>query len=156
MEQGKTFLILLLEKQRFAIDVAMIERVVRAVAITPIPDTSASIIGVINLEGRIIPVLSLRKRFHLPERDVGLKDRLVIIKTDQQQTIALIADWADEIKTISAQEITEAVAILPGLKTLGKIATVKDELILVKDLDNLLWNESDRMDFSWLNKQIEE
>ena len=62
-----------LNEQRYALYLSVVERIVRIVRITPLPKAPEIVSGVINVAGRIIPVLDTRKRFRLPER--GL-DRL--------------------------------------------------------------------------------
>lgn len=60
---------LTLDGQRYALSLAQVERVIRAVEITPLPQAPEIITGVINVRGRVIPVVDIRKRFRLPVRE---------------------------------------------------------------------------------------
>jgi purine-binding chemotaxis protein CheW len=77
-----------LDAQPFALPLAVVERVVRAVAVTPLPRMPQIILGVINLQGRIIPVINLRKLFGLEAADappeLELSDYLIIVQGGQR------------------------------------------------------------------------
>ena len=67
-----------LDERFYAIRLSAVSRVVRAVEITPLPKAPPIVIGVINLGGRIIPVVNIRRRFRLPERELELTDQLIV------------------------------------------------------------------------------
>ena len=62
----------------YAVSLSAVSRVIRAVEITPLPKAPPIVLGVINLGGRIIPVVNIRKRFLLPERELELTDQLIV------------------------------------------------------------------------------
>ena len=57
-----------LDRQRYALPLSVVERVVRMIEITPVPHTPDIVLGVINAQGRVIPVVDIRRRFRLPTR----------------------------------------------------------------------------------------
>ena len=126
-----------LDDARYAVPLASVERVVRAVAITPLPDAPGVILGVINVQGRIVPVADLRKRFRLPARDIGLNDQMLIAHT-ASRPLALVADAVYGIVECSQQEIVAMDSIVPGLEYVEGIAKTADGLILIHDLDRFL------------------
>src|SRR3990170_1876614 len=65
-------------QQRYALPLAAVERVVRAVEITPLPKAPPMVLGIVNIGGHIVPVFNVRSRFRLPERDMDLRDQLIL------------------------------------------------------------------------------
>ena len=63
-----------LNEQRYALRLAIVERIVRMVEITPLPNAPDIVLGVVNLQGRIIPIFNIRRRFGLEEREPDLDD----------------------------------------------------------------------------------
>jgi purine-binding chemotaxis protein CheW len=80
-----------LDGQRYALALERVRRVVRAVAITPLPGAPPIVLGVLDLGGEVIPAVSIRDRFGHPRREVGLSDHLVIA-TAGKRTVALLVD----------------------------------------------------------------
>ena len=58
-----------LDEQRYALHLLAVERVVRAVEVTALPEAPEIVLGVVNVKGRIVPVINVRRRFRLPERN---------------------------------------------------------------------------------------
>ena len=65
-----------LDGQHYAVNLAAVERIVHIVEVAPLPRAPEIVLGVINFSGRIIPVVDLRRRFRLPEKEAGLYDYL--------------------------------------------------------------------------------
>jgi hypothetical protein len=70
-----------LDEQQYALHLAAVERIVRVAEITPVPKAPAIVLGVINVQGQVIPVINIRKRFRLPDREMSLSDHLIIART---------------------------------------------------------------------------
>jgi purine-binding chemotaxis protein CheW len=126
-----------LDEQRYGIPLGAVERVVRMVEITPLPAAPGFIHGVINVQGKILPVLDLRRRFGLPERPVELSDQLIIVRS-ATRSFALMTDTACEVRECTAQMQTEAAEILPDLPFFAGVAKLSDGLILLQDPEMLL------------------
>jgi purine-binding chemotaxis protein CheW len=125
------------------LQLAAVERVVRMVEVTPLPKAPQIVLGVINAQGRIIPVVDIRRRFRLPERDIRLSDHLLIART-ARRTVALALDAVTGIVERSAQAVITAEEILPGLEYVEGVMKLGDGLILIHDLDTLLSLEEEQ------------
>jgi purine-binding chemotaxis protein CheW len=136
-------LVFSLDEQRFGLHLAAVEQVVRVVEITPLPDAPEIVQGVINLRGRIIPVLDVRQRFRLPARAIALRDRLIIARTARRQ-VALRADAVDGVVESPTRALTPAAEILPGLAYVEGVVRLEDGALLIHDLDTFLSLEEDR------------
>ncbi|MDD2853048.1 MAG: chemotaxis protein CheW, partial [Desulfuromonadaceae bacterium] len=125
-----------LDQQRYGLPLGVVERVVRMVEITTVPMNPGFILGVINVQGNIIPVLDLRRRFGLPERPVELSDQLIIIRS-AARSFALMTDTACEVRECTEQMQTAA-EILPDLPFLAGVVKLPDGLILLQNPETLL------------------
>jgi purine-binding chemotaxis protein CheW len=96
-----------LDEPRYALYLSAVERVVRAVEITLLPKAPDIVLGVINWQGKIIPVIDVRKRFRLPEREMDPDDRFIIARAAQRQ-VALAADSVVGIRELTDQEMVSA------------------------------------------------
>lgn len=122
---------------RVALRLSFVERVVRAVDIAPLPDGPDIVLGVVNIEGRIIPAVNMRKRFRLPERAISVSDQFVIART-RQRSVALVTDAVSGIFEYAEPDIVVAETILPGLEYIDGVVKLSDGLILIHNLDRFL------------------
>jgi purine-binding chemotaxis protein CheW len=91
METANPHVVFVLEGQRYALALEHVERLLRAVEITPLPDSFGTVCGVINVQGKVVPVLDLRRRFGLPGREIDVRDQLLVVRSGQT-LIALPVD----------------------------------------------------------------
>ena len=126
-----------LDEQRYALALDSVERIVRAVAVTVLPTAPDIVIGVIDVAGRVVPVLNLRRRFGLPERDIGPDDQFILARTNRR-TVALAVDVAAGMIENPAAAIVRPDRIAPGLGRIEGVVALDDGLVLIADLDNFL------------------
>jgi purine-binding chemotaxis protein CheW len=129
--------VFLLEGQRYALRLAAVERVVRAVEITPLPQAPEIVLGMINVEGRIVPVVNMRNRFGRPERAIELSDQFIIARTSRR-AVALVVDSVNEVVACTEAQVVAAEKILPGLEHVEGVLKLPDGMILLHDLDRFL------------------
>lgn len=135
-----------LDGYRYALPLSAVKRITRVVEVTPLPKAPEIILGVINMQGRVIPVVNVRKRFRLPEREIELSDQLVIAHTGKR-TVALVADAVGGVVECSEREMISPKEILPQMEYVDGVMKLEDGLTLVHDLDNFLsLEEEERLD----------
>jgi purine-binding chemotaxis protein CheW len=137
MNGSLQLIVFTLNEQRYALYLSVVERVVRIVRVTPLPKAPEIVFGVINVEGRIIPVLDTRKRFRLPERGLDLNDRLIIARTSGR-VVALIVDKVTGVLQLLENDLVAVEKILPGLEYVEGVLKLEDGLVLIHDLDRFL------------------
>jgi purine-binding chemotaxis protein CheW len=139
--------VFVLSAQRYGIDLAAVDRVLNVVEITILPQAPHVVVGVINLHGRILPVVDLRRRFGLPERAAALRDQLLLART-RRRVVALLADQVLGVAVYdAATQRVAAAEILPGLSQVDGIVKLDDGLLLISDLERLLsLDEEARLD----------
>jgi purine-binding chemotaxis protein CheW len=143
MPQAHQLVVFTLDEQRYAVPLQAVERIVRMVEITPVPQTPEIVLGLINVQGRIIPVVDIRKRFCLPAREPHPSDQLLIARTSKR-AVALVVDAVSEVVTLSGQELVTAETILARLEYVTGVVKRPDGLILIHDLDRFLSLEEEQ------------
>jgi len=133
----ESFVVFYLDELRMALASPTVERVVRAVYFNPLPDAPQIVLGVVNVQGRVIPVVNMRKRFRLPDREIALTDRLVIAQTIRR-TVAFAVDSVTGVVEYPGPALVGAGDILPGLEYVTGVAKLDDGLIFIHDLDRFL------------------
>ena len=132
-----------IEGQRYALPLNDVERVLPMVAVSPLPQAPAVVLGVINLHGQVIPVLDLRRRFGLPICDYGLTARLLVVRTSRR-ILALAVDEVLGVREVAPETITRPDALLPGIGHVAGIVTLLDGLLFIHDLEVCLSLEEER------------
>ncbi len=140
-QKGK-FLTFSLGNEFYGIEIKFVTEIVGLQPITEIPEMPEYIKGIINLRGKIIPVMDVRLRFKKPFRDYN--DRTCIIVIDIKDiSIGLIVDSVSEVTSISDEEIVAPPNLnKEGNKYIKGIGKVGSEVKLLLDSDKLL-NETE-------------
>lgn len=133
----KEIVLFALDEPRYALPLASVVRVVRAVEITPLPAVPEIVLGVINLQGRVIPVIDIRRRFRLPARETGPEDHFIIART-AKRLVALIADSVSGVQGFEARKMVSASQELPFAGHLEGVVKLGQGLFLICDLDSFL------------------
>lgn len=123
--------------QRYALPLSAVDRVVRMVAITPLPKAPDIVLGVVNLQGQVIPVINIRRRFSLPDKTIALSDQLIVAHTSRRP-VALVADAVHDVIDSSSQTLIETEGILPEIEYVSGVVKLEDGLILIHDLEKFL------------------
>lgn len=137
LESPDPFVIFSLDEQRFALPLRIVERAHRMVEITALPKAPDIVMGVVNVQGRIVPVVDIRKRFSRPAREIALTDQLIIAQASTR-LVALRVDSVEGLIERSEGEIINAAEILPGTEYLKGVAKLEDGLVLINDLGTFL------------------
>jgi purine-binding chemotaxis protein CheW len=126
-----------LNDQRFALHVSVVRRIIRVIEVTPLPKAPEIVLGVINLQGQIIPVYDIHLRFRMPVRDVHLGDQMIVAET-ARRTAVLHVDSVDDVIEIPEERIVEGERILPDLEYVKGVVKTEDGMILIHDLEQFL------------------
>jgi purine-binding chemotaxis protein CheW len=132
-----TLVIFALDRGRYALPLERVERAVRMVEVTPLPKAPAIVFGVVNVQGRLVPVINLRRRFALPEREAALGDQLLIARS-ARLSLAMIVDAVIDVAECDAQDYIASASLVPGTDYIQGIAKLADGMVLIHDLDRFL------------------
>jgi purine-binding chemotaxis protein CheW len=143
MSLSEKLVVFLLDSQRYALRLPTVNRVVRAVEVTPLPGAPGIVLGVINVEGRVVPVFDIRRRFRLPDKELSAGSHLIIARTSGR-TVAILADSISSVVEVPSAEITTISEVLPQIEHVAGVAKLGDGMILIHDLDRFLSLEEEQ------------
>jgi len=126
-----------IDERRHALHMNVVQRVLPMVDVAPLPSAPAVVSGIVDVAGRIVPVMDLRRRFSLPARESRVSDVLILART-AASTVALPADGVVGVAECPQARLIGADAIVPGIECLSGVAQLDDGLVLIHDLDAFL------------------
>jgi purine-binding chemotaxis protein CheW len=134
-----------LEEETYGVEINHVQEIIRMQSITQIPRTPAFIEGVINLRGRIIPVIDLHKRFNLSRLEITNNTRIMVVELGQV-TVGMIVDSVSEVLRLPATSIEPPPPIITGIDVayLQGVGKWNDRLIILLDLDRVLRESEQR------------
>ena len=140
--QEDQYLTFIIASETFGINILNIKEIIRIIKITSIPETLSFIKGVINLRGKIIPVMDVRIRFDLEERPFDDRTCIIVVHIKDLE-MGLIVDRVAEVLEIPAKNVEPMPSMTTAVhhrfvKGFGKI---NDEVKILLDLDRLLFDE---------------
>ena len=133
----------ILDEQRYALPLKSVQRVARMVEVTPLPKAPDIVLGVIALQGNIIPVMSMRRRFGLPEPETRLTDQLVVVET-ATRSIALVVNSVAGVVECTGEQIIEIEKIAPGTQYVEGVTKLEDDILFIHNVDRFLSKKEDQ------------
>jgi len=140
-------------EEEYAVDILMVQEIIRMMQVTKVPNAPDFVDGVVNLRGRIIPVIDLRSKLGLPRKEVD-KDKRIIVVEVSGKTVGFIVDAVTEVLRIPAS-ITEPPPDLitnvnsEFIKAVGKL---EDRLLILIDLEKIL-SSNEKLELSAINNE---
>lgn len=128
-----------LGETEFAVPITQAIRIVRLSPITRVPKAPTFLEGVINVEGDIIPVVDLKKRFALSATPFGPKARILIVETGDQH-VGMLVDLVHEILSLPADAVEPPPAMISDINSVyvTGVAHLDDRVLILLDLANVL------------------
>jgi purine-binding chemotaxis protein CheW len=137
LDQIAQWVVFSLDAGRYALPLHSVERIVRAVQVTPLPQAPAVVLGVIDVGGRVLPVFNIRQRFCLPQRDIDPSDQFLIARTTER-TVVLSVDAVCGVFEQPSAALIDAGSLAPGLEHIRGVIPIADDLVLIHDLEAFL------------------
>lgn len=132
----------LIENEEFGVDILNVQEIIRPVDITRVPNAPAFVEGVINLRGRIVPVVDLRKRFNLPRRERDKNSRIIVVELGDK-IVGFMVDAVREVLRVDAGVIEPPPELAIGIDAhyITGVAKLDDRLLILLDLERILTDE---------------
>jgi purine-binding chemotaxis protein CheW len=126
-------------RETFAVPIALVHEIVRVPEITAVPDSPGYVEGVINLRGKIVSVIDLRKRFGEKEPERSKKNRILVTEVDGK-LVGLIVDAASEVLKIPESEIELPPPVFAEneVNYVTGMGKLKGRLVILLDLTRVL------------------
>ena len=127
----KKYVVFELESEFYGIDIDNVQGIEKVQDFTIVPNSKDYIKGVINLRGEVVPIINLRKRFALQEKEIDDDSRIIVVFLNELQ-VGLLVDSSSEVIEFNAGEIDTAPTTLDDtyedfVKCIGK----KDERLII-------------------------
>jgi len=142
VDNNQHYLVFTLSGKQFALPLAMVHRVVHAVAVTPLPQAPDIVCGLANFRGFIMPVLNISCRFKLVHEEITSRHHFVVVRTESRQ-LALVADEVAGVMEQSGKQVVPPENIVSGTRFLSGVIKLDDGMMLVPDLEHLLTDDEE-------------
>ena len=126
----------------FGVDILRVQEINKMMELTIVPNTPNFVVGVVNLRGRIIPILNLRTRLGLPVKEYDLETRIIVVEMEDR-TIGFIVDEVKEVLRIPKNITEPPPDIVSGVDSdyITAIGKMEDRLLILLDLAKILTSE---------------
>ena len=130
--------------ETYGVDIASVREIIPIQKIVPVPRAPEFVEGIINLRGRVIPVLDLRRHFGFERRKGDPNQRIVLIEAGAE-SIGVIVDAVSSVLRIAEDSVEPPASVIvgPEIEYIQGIAKVKDGLIVLLDLAKMI-SEAER------------
>lgn len=136
--QEQQFVAFKLGEEEYAVDILMVQEIIRSTHITRVPKAPVFITGVLNLRGVVVPVIDSHIRFSLPQKDETEDSRIIVFKVEDT-TVGMTIDNVTEVLKLPVKDIERPTAANgvenEFIKGIGKI---KDRLLIILDVMKML------------------
>ncbi len=133
----KQLVVFSIEKQQFALRLSVVKKIIRAVEIIPLPNSPEIILGTINIHGKLTPVISVRKRLGLKEKEINLNDHLIIASISEKD-IALLVDNVRGVIALPEQKLALTEKIITNIKHPKGTVKLTDGTIFICNLEEFI------------------
>jgi purine-binding chemotaxis protein CheW len=138
----ETWVLFLVDEQTYALQLSEVERIVRAVEVKRLPEVPAHIRGVVNVQGKVLPVVDLRARFGERSRPVALDDHFIIARTPTL-SLVIAADSALGSWEVSCTGSSDGAGVP---RCVRKVAPLESGVVYALDLEQVLFGDESPAD----------
>lgn len=138
---AKQYIVVKIGSEQYGINIKYVDNIVRMQTITRVPKSQPYFVGVINLRGEIVPVMSLRRKFGIEDAEPTGATRIIILKPEPQATVGFIVDSVREVVTLD-EDMVEKNNVnenaVDGQSYIGAVGKNGDELISLLNIHTVI------------------
>ncbi|WP_027187204.1 chemotaxis protein CheW [Desulfovibrio cuneatus] len=129
-------------EEEFGVDILKVQEIIRTMEITKVPRAQNFVEGVINLRGKVIPIIDMRRRFGLDSKAHDQHTRIIVIEINNM-IVGFVVDSVSEVLRIPASTVEPPPPVVAGLESeyISGVGKLHDRLLILLDLDKLLSGE---------------
>ncbi|MFW6235611.1 MAG: chemotaxis protein CheW [Desulfovibrionales bacterium] len=134
-----------IDGEEFGVEILKVQEIIRMLGITRVPRAPQFVEGVINLRGKVIPIIDLRKRFGLDSRGQDKNTRIIVIEINSM-IVGFVVDSVSEVLRIPAGTIEPPPPVVSGFDSeyISGVGKLEDRLLILLDLNRLLSGEEQK------------
>jgi purine-binding chemotaxis protein CheW len=131
--------------EEFGVDILRVNEIIKFIDITHLPNSPEFVEGIINLRGKVIPVIDLRIRMHFPKRKPDNSTRIMVVEVGGK-TVGFIVDSVSEVLRISKDIFEAPPEIVAGINAeyISAVGKLENRILILLDLEKVLSNEEDK------------
>ena len=136
-----------LEKEEYGINVLAVREIIRMISITRVPNTPSYVEGVINLRGKVVPIISLRRKFDLPEAEYDKRTRIMVMEVVGEM-MGFIVDEVSEVIRISEKDTQPPPSVVASgieQECMAGIVNQAERLLVLLDLERMFTADERRL-----------
>jgi purine-binding chemotaxis protein CheW len=136
LEQMVTFN---LGQEEFGVNILQVQEIDRPAEITEVPQVDRCIEGVINLRGKVIPIINLRTKFGMPPKEYDNHTRIIVVNI-KDDTVGMIVDSVSEVLRVPPDSLEEAPRLITGVSTnyIKAIARLDNRMLIYLNLESIV------------------
>ena len=152
LSTANRYLTFFVDDEQYGLDISRIKEIIAPMDITHIPRTPEFVKGVINLRGSIIPVVDVRLKFDMEEREMDMNTAIIIYEVEKT-SIGFIVDQVEDVLSIDKEHISDAPQFGSNIDTsfIESVAEVDDDVIMLLNLEQIFEAE-ELLDISRLER----
>ncbi len=135
-EERVQYIVVKIGDEQYGIDISFIDNIVRMQRITRVPKAASHYVGIINIRGEVVPVMSARLKMGLGDDEITKQSRIIILKLELQGTVGVLVDEVKEVLTLGETDIDRNVK--KSDTYINGIGKKGDELISIFEISALV------------------
>ena len=142
-QEGK-YLSFVLGEEEYGLEILKVQEINGMMGITRVPRTPDYVRGVINLRGRVIPIVSLRRKFNMPDVEDTDKTCIIVVQVDHAETeltMGIVVDEVSEVLNIKCEQIEPTPSFGGGMAAIEFVTgmgKLEDKVVILLDIDSVL------------------
>ncbi len=136
---GRQFVTFIIGEENYGVEVLKVQEIIGMTQIIHVPNSAEFMKGVINLRGAVVPVVDMRTRFRMPEREYDMFTVIIIVEV-KNRMIGMIVDSVSDVVDISEATIQDTPHFTAKIETdfIKGIGQVENKLVIILDIDKIL------------------
>jgi len=142
--QGQTnqYVSFVIHGEEYGVPILCVQEIIRYETLTRVPQSPSYVDGVLNLRGQVIPVINLRRKFELPERELDKSTRIIVVEV-RSRVMGMVVDEVSEVLQVNKEDIAPPPPMGTHLRTdyISGMAKINETLVILLEIDKILTTE---------------
>lgn len=137
------YLTFMVDGEEYAVEILQVQEIKGWDTVTPVPNTPDYVMGVINLRGAVVPIIDLRKRFHLDAITFGPTTVIIVVKVvdeDSERTVGVVVDAVSEVYRFNREDVQPPPDLgnAIGTEFVRGLVAVEDKMVILLEINRLI------------------
>ena len=124
-------------RESYALPLLSVRRVLRMVEVTPLPKAPSVVLGVVDMHGEMIPIMSMRKRLGMDEPEADPAAQILVAETPRR-SMGLVVHEVTGVQPFKQEEIISAKTMVSGVEHIAGLARIEEGIVLIHDLEKFI------------------